>query len=75
MNVVFGADAPRLSRTIERELQQELAARRGEVHRPAREPHDLTPEEQVTGSRIKVITKNRKMDGFVTTVHWLFVEE
>lgn len=47
MNVVFGADAPRLARTIEQELQNEELARKGERERPKRAPHELTPPEQV----------------------------
>lgn len=47
LNVVFGADAPRLARTIEQELHNEELARRGERERPRRAPHELTPPEQV----------------------------
>ncbi|XP_045535752.1 thioredoxin domain-containing protein 3 homolog [Papilio machaon] len=46
LNVVFGADAPRLARTIEQELRNEELARRGERERPRRAPHELTPPEQ-----------------------------
>ncbi|CAG5048078.1 unnamed protein product [Parnassius apollo] len=46
VNVVFGADAPRLARTIEQELRNEELARKGERERPKRAPHELTPPEQ-----------------------------
>lgn len=47
LNVVFGADAPRLARTIEQELKNEEQAKKGERERPNRAPHELTPPEQV----------------------------
>ncbi|GBP53191.1 hypothetical protein EVAR_8968_1 [Eumeta japonica] len=46
VNVVFGADAPCLARTIEAELKNEDEARRGLRTRPQRAPHELTPQEQ-----------------------------
>ncbi|CAK1550846.1 unnamed protein product [Leptosia nina] len=46
LNVVFGADAPRLTRTIEQELKNEELVRKGELQRPQRAPHELTPQEQ-----------------------------
>ncbi|XP_045510805.1 thioredoxin domain-containing protein 3 homolog [Colias croceus] len=46
LNVVFGADAPRLTRTIEQELQNEELVRKGERERVQRAPHELTPQEQ-----------------------------
>ncbi|XP_041970763.1 thioredoxin domain-containing protein 3-like [Aricia agestis] len=46
LNVVFGADAPRIARTIEHELRQEELVRRGEQQRVQRAPHELTPHEQ-----------------------------
>ncbi|CAG9784744.1 unnamed protein product [Diatraea saccharalis] len=46
LNVVFGADAPRLTRTIEQELRNEELAKKGELQRPQRAPHELTPPEQ-----------------------------
>ncbi|CAK1603630.1 unnamed protein product [Parnassius mnemosyne] len=46
VNVIFGADAPRLARTIEQELRNEELARKGERERPKRAPHELTPPEQ-----------------------------
>jgi hypothetical protein len=48
LNVVFGADAPRLTRTIEQELRNEELAKKGELKRPNRAPHELTPPEQVS---------------------------
>lgn len=50
LNVVFGADAPRLTRTIEQELKNEELAKKGEMERPTRAPHELTPPEQVRQS-------------------------
>lgn len=47
LNVMFGADAPRLTRTIEQELHNEELAKKGERERPKRAPHELTPPEQV----------------------------
>ncbi|CAG9121810.1 unnamed protein product [Plutella xylostella] len=52
LNVVFGADAPRLARTIEQELKYEELARKGERTRPSRLPHELTPEEQVVAEAL-----------------------
>ncbi|XP_045515363.1 uncharacterized protein LOC123708613 isoform X1 [Pieris brassicae] len=46
LNVVFGADAPRLTRTIEQELKNEELVRKGELERPQRAPYELTPQEQ-----------------------------
>nr|XP_026490501.1 uncharacterized protein LOC113396675 isoform X1 [Vanessa tameamea] len=46
INVVFGADAPRLARTIVEELQNEELVKKGERERPKRAPHELTPPEQ-----------------------------
>ncbi|XP_032529756.2 thioredoxin domain-containing protein 6-like isoform X1 [Danaus plexippus] len=46
INVVFGADAPRLARTIVEELKNEELVKKGERERPTRAPHELTPPEQ-----------------------------
>lgn len=45
--MVFGADAPRIARTIEQELKNEELAKKGELERPKRAPHELTTPEQV----------------------------
>ena len=48
--MVFGADAPRLARTIVEELQNEEQVKKGERERIKRAPHELTPPEQVRSS-------------------------
>ncbi|CAB3248078.1 unnamed protein product [Arctia plantaginis] len=47
INVVFGADAPRIVKTIEQELKNEELAKKGELERIKRAPHELTPPEQL----------------------------
>ncbi|KAF9408443.1 hypothetical protein HW555_011878 [Spodoptera exigua] len=55
LNVVFGADAPRIARTIEEELRNEELAKKGELERPKRAPHELTtPEQEVANAQQKI---------------------
>lgn len=49
--MVFGADAPRIVKTIEQELKNEELAKKGELERIKRAPHELTPPEQVNSIR------------------------
>ncbi|XP_028038862.1 thioredoxin domain-containing protein 6-like isoform X3 [Bombyx mandarina] len=60
LNVVFGADAPRLARTIEQELQNEELARKGERERPKRAPHELTPPEQEVAEAKEKLQQERR---------------
>ncbi|XP_028164011.1 thioredoxin domain-containing protein 3 homolog [Ostrinia furnacalis] len=60
LNVVFGADAPRLTRTIEQELQNEEKAKKGEIQRPQRAPHELTPPEQEVATAQAKLQEERK---------------
>lgn len=53
--MVFGADAPRLSKTIEQELKNEELAKKGELERPKRAPYELTPPEQVGHTIFQII--------------------
>lgn len=47
VNVIFGANAPLIARTIEHELKNEELVKKGELQREKRAPHELTPKEQV----------------------------
>ncbi|XP_068621665.1 thioredoxin domain-containing protein 3 homolog [Battus philenor] len=60
VNVVFGADAPRIARTIEEELRNEQLVKKGERERPKRAPHELTPPEQEVADMREKLTKERK---------------
>ncbi|CAH2065744.1 unnamed protein product, partial [Iphiclides podalirius] len=60
VNVVFGADAPRLARTIEEELRNEELAKKGERERPKRAPHELTPPEQEVADRRENLEAERR---------------
>ncbi|KAG6453004.1 hypothetical protein O3G_MSEX007916 [Manduca sexta] len=60
LNVVFGADAPRLARTIEQELKNEELAKKGERERPKRAPHELTPPEQEVADAQEKLQRERK---------------
>ncbi|RVE55167.1 hypothetical protein evm_000065 [Chilo suppressalis] len=59
LNVVFGADAPRLTRTIEQELRNEELAKKGELQRPQRAPHELTPPEQEVANAQEKLQQER----------------
>ncbi|XP_013192940.2 thioredoxin domain-containing protein 3 homolog [Amyelois transitella] len=60
LNVVFGADAPRLTRTIEQELRNEELVKKGEKERPKRLPHELTtPEQEVATAQEKLFQERR----------------
>lgn len=60
INVVFGADAPRLTRTIIQELHNEELVRKGELERPKRAPHELTPQEQEVATAQEKIYEERR---------------
>ncbi|XP_059058999.1 thioredoxin domain-containing protein 6-like [Achroia grisella] len=63
LNVMFGADAPRLTRTIEQELRNEELVKKGERERPQRAPHELTPPEQeVATAQDKVYQERRQKE-------------
>ncbi|CAH0603556.1 unnamed protein product [Chrysodeixis includens] len=63
LNVVFGADAPRIARTIEQELQNEELAKKGELERPKRAPHELTtPEQEVATAQEKIEQEKREKE-------------
>ncbi|KAL0894362.1 hypothetical protein ABMA27_012986 [Loxostege sticticalis] len=63
LNVVFGADAPRLTRTIEQELRNEELARKGEMERPQRAPSELTPPElEVATAQAKLQEERKKRE-------------
>ncbi|XP_063375879.1 thioredoxin domain-containing protein 3 homolog isoform X1 [Cydia fagiglandana] len=63
VNIIFGADAPRIARTIEQELKNEELAKKGERERPQRAPHELTPEEQeVVLAQEKLIAERRERE-------------
>ncbi|KAJ8726006.1 hypothetical protein PYW07_000704 [Mythimna separata] len=61
LNVVFGADAPRIARTIEQELRNEELAKKGELERPKRAPHELTPPEQEVATALEKIEEEKKV--------------
>ncbi|XP_049871204.1 thioredoxin domain-containing protein 3 homolog [Pectinophora gossypiella] len=60
VNVIFGADAPRIARTIEQELKNEELVKKGELERPKRAPHELTPPEQEVADREAKLQAERK---------------
>ncbi|XP_052756739.1 uncharacterized protein LOC113509850 isoform X2 [Galleria mellonella] len=60
LNVMFGADAPRLTRTIEQELRNEEQVQTGERGRPLRAPHELTPPEQEVATAQEKIYQERR---------------
>ncbi|CAG9567611.1 unnamed protein product [Danaus chrysippus] len=60
INVVFGADAPRLARTIVEELKNEELVKKGERQRPTRAPHELTPPEQEVALAQEKLLQQRK---------------
>ncbi|KAJ0181537.1 hypothetical protein K1T71_002259 [Dendrolimus kikuchii] len=60
INVVFGADAPRLTRTIIQELQNEELVKKGELERPKRAPHELTPPEQEVATAQEKLQEERR---------------
>ncbi|XP_053607362.1 thioredoxin domain-containing protein 3 homolog isoform X2 [Plodia interpunctella] len=63
LNVVFGADAPRLTRTIEQELKNEEQVKKGERERPKRLPHELTtPEQEVATAQEKLAQERRQRE-------------
>ncbi|XP_039765141.1 thioredoxin domain-containing protein 3 homolog [Pararge aegeria] len=63
VNVVFGADAPRLARTIVEELKNEELVKKGEKERPQRAPHELTPPElEVALAREKLLQERREKE-------------
>ncbi|KAL4719886.1 hypothetical protein ACJJTC_005173, partial [Scirpophaga incertulas] len=63
VNVVFGADAPRLTRTIEQELRNEELVRKGELERQRRAPHELTPPEQEAAeAEAKLVAERRQRE-------------
>ncbi|KAM3959118.1 thioredoxin domain-containing protein 3 homolog [Aphomia sociella] len=61
LNVMFGADAPRLTRTIEQELRNEELVKKGEKERPQRAPHELTPPEQEVATAQEKINQERRL--------------
>ncbi|XP_023954141.1 thioredoxin domain-containing protein 3 homolog [Bicyclus anynana] len=60
VNVVFGADAPRLARTIVEELKVEEQVKKGEKERIQRAPHELTPPEQEVASAQEKLLQQRR---------------
>ncbi|KAI5635970.1 thioredoxin domain-containing protein [Phthorimaea operculella] len=60
VNVIFGANAPLIHRTIEQELHNEELAKKGERERPKRAPHELTPPEQEIADRLAKIAAAKK---------------
>ncbi|XP_045458411.1 thioredoxin domain-containing protein 3 homolog [Melitaea cinxia] len=60
INVVFGADAPRLARTIVEELKNEELVKKGEKERPKRAPHELTPPEQEVALAQEKLNEQRR---------------
>ncbi|KAJ2944432.1 hypothetical protein O0L34_g3768 [Tuta absoluta] len=60
VNVIFGANAPLIHRTIEQELKNEELAKKGERERPKRAPHELTPPEQEIADREAKIAAAKK---------------
>ncbi|XP_034831484.1 thioredoxin domain-containing protein 3 homolog isoform X2 [Maniola hyperantus] len=63
VNVVFGADAPRLARTIVEELKNEELVKKGEKERVQRAPHELTPPEQeVALAQEKLLQERREKE-------------
>ncbi|XP_026324096.1 uncharacterized protein LOC113233255 [Hyposmocoma kahamanoa] len=60
VNVIFGANAPLIARTIEQELKNEELVKKGELQREKRAPHELTPKEQEVADAKEKILQERQ---------------